>query len=363
MNRNIQALVSLVVVSFVLSAISIPLVSAAEDFWETMEPMPTARERLGVAVVAGKIYAIGGYNGSYLSNNEIYDPATDTWTTKAPMPTARRDFGIAVYLNKIYVIGGRLSTKGVTGLNQVYDPLTDTWENRTPMPTPRSGLCANVVNGKIYLIGGDQDYPTGYPVYGPSFKNEVYDPETDTWTTKLSLPDAVYRATSAVVNNKIYILGGKYGPFASGYGTFNQVYDPETDTWTVGEPVPSGFHSAAAGATTGVLAPKHIYILGGVVGSSYEACNLTQVYDPENDTWTTGTPMPTPRWALGVAVVNDELYAIGGYNGETRLSVNEKYTPLGYIPEFPSWFILPLFLVASLIAIIIRKRVPHPESQ
>ena len=85
-NRNIQALVVLLGFSFFLSAVSIPLVSAIEDFWETMEPMPTARRELGVAVVDGKIYAIGGYNGSYLSNNEMYTPAGyipefPSWTT------------------------------------------------------------------------------------------------------------------------------------------------------------------------------------------------------------------------------------------------------------------------------------------
>ena len=44
--------------------------------------MPTARSNLGVAVVDGKIYAIGGYNGNNLGTNEMYDPENNTWTTK-----------------------------------------------------------------------------------------------------------------------------------------------------------------------------------------------------------------------------------------------------------------------------------------
>ena len=100
MGEQKTALILLLILCFAIS--TIPLVSASEDSWTTMEPMPTARSSLGVAVEDGKIYAIGGYNGSYLSINEMYDPTTDTWTTKAPMPTARKDFAVAVYQNKIF---------------------------------------------------------------------------------------------------------------------------------------------------------------------------------------------------------------------------------------------------------------------
>ncbi|MGB9853462.1 MAG: kelch repeat-containing protein [Candidatus Bathyarchaeales archaeon] len=43
--------------------------------------MPTPRSWVGVAIVNGKIYAIGG---SYDSHGEVeeYDPATNTWTKK-----------------------------------------------------------------------------------------------------------------------------------------------------------------------------------------------------------------------------------------------------------------------------------------
>ena len=347
-----KALTLLLILCLVLSAL--PLVRASEDSWTTLEPMPTARSGLGVAVVDGKIYAIGGFNGNYLAVNEMYDPETNTWTTKKSMPTARIDFGIAVCQNKIYVIGGIFAASsptysGYTGVNEVYDPSTDTWETMEPMPTPRSALAANVVADKIYLIGGSK-----YSLISPAFSqstggvNEVYDPSTDTWETKAPMLSTNSYCPSAVVDNKIYL-------FIS-----TQIYDPETDSWSRGEEIPHGFYEAfdsTAGATTGVLAPKRIYVFGGEGEGLNVATNYTQVYDPENDSWTTRTPMPTPRWSLGVAVVNDELYAIGGYDGETRLAVNEKYTPIDYVPEFPSGSILPLFLVVTLFAIITITKI------
>lgn len=50
-------------------------------------------------------------------------------------------------------------------------------------------------------------------------------------------------------------------------------------------------------------------------------------YDPETDRWTMVKPMHYKRLAVGVAVVNRLLYAIGGYDGIERLKCAECYHP------------------------------------
>jgi energy-converting hydrogenase Eha subunit A len=316
-------LLTVLVVSFSLSPFLVPHAKAVENSWTTKTSMPTNRSSLGVAVVNGKIYAIGGYSSSHLATNEEYDPATNTWATKKPMPTPRCNFGIAVYQNKIYVIGGE-GLGGKTGVNEVYDPLTDTWETKTSMPTKRAQLCANVVDGKIYLIGGR----TG-EAYSTVSLNEVYDPSTDTWTTKEPIPYPVVDYASAVVDNRIYVISGQDEFSAEINLVLNQIYDTETDTWSYGASIPTAVIGAAADVTTGVVAPKRIYVMGGI--DSFLSTDLNQVYDPEEDVWTTGARMPTPRSSLGVAVVNDILYAIGGCQWLDKLYANnEQYTPFGY---------------------------------
>ena len=320
-----KSLVIVLVLVFLVASCLItvnPVSVASQDSWVPKAPMPTARTNLGVAVANGKIFAIGGGNhdGS-LNTSEMYDPVKDTWAPKASMPTPRASFGIAVYQNKIYCIGG-FTSDGVTGVNEVYDPETDTWEAKMPMPTARGSLEANVVDGKIYLIGGSIGGGGGdVPL------NEVYDPVNDTWSTKTRLPTAVSQYSSAVVNNKIYVIGG-YN-YKLSYVDLTQIYDPANGTWSNGAPIPLSLGVYAAAATTGVFAPKRIYVIGG---GALIPNNRNFVYDPEADVWSLGANMPTARNSLSIAVVDDILYAIGGDRGGyfTIINANEQYTPFGY---------------------------------
>jgi hypothetical protein len=342
--RKLCALVLPLILCFTIS--TLPLVSTSKDYWTIMEPMPTARSGLGVAVVDGKIYAI------VKGINYEYDPSTGSWTTKTPMLTPRSSFGIAVVDNKIYVIGGSTGDYTYTDVNEVYDPSTDTWETKTSMPTKRLGLSASVVDDKIYLIGGR----IGEPTYAGVSATEVYNPSTDTWTTVDSIPTPVSSHVSAVVGNKIYIMGGNTRNTVG--VKFNQIYEPETDTWSNGAALPTGVDSTAAGVTAGTTSTQRIFVIGGKRG--IDAVNLNQVYDPEMDTWVAGPAMPTARFGLGVAVVDDSLYAIGGRKGWFGFPIsaaNERYTPADFIPEFPSWIILPLLLVATLVVTIAKNKL------
>jgi hypothetical protein len=100
-------------------------------------------------------------------------------------------------------------------------------------------------------------------------------------------------------------------------------------------------------ATSGVHAPKQIYVIGGYsqhgIGD-YEATNKVYCYNPATDTWSQAADMPTARYNMGVAVLNDRIYVMGG--GLTTTSkdgwdipttdVVEVFTPLGYGAISPS---------------------------
>jgi N-acetylneuraminic acid mutarotase len=215
------------------------------------------------------------------------------------------------------------------------------------MPTVGAAT-ANVVNGKIYLISGStvSEYTNG------TF-NKVYDPETDTWTTKTPMPAAASGA-STVFDGKIYFVGGCFSEQAIDLISTTQVYDPETDAWSIGTTSPTFFMTGSAEATLGLLAPKRIYIFDEPYGVTAFTPNdplyKTQVYDPEENSWVPGATMPSDRKGFGVAVLNDTFYVIGGYiktgvkKGITidepiyeDSVANEQYLPIGYGTPDPSY--------------------------
>jgi hypothetical protein len=76
------------------------------------------------------------------------------------------------------------------------------------------------------------------------------------------------------------------------------------------------------------MAPARIYYIGGYSVGKFTG--QVQGYNSENNSWNIAEAMPTSRAYLGVAVVNDVLYAIGGFDGTNWLNVNEQYKPVGY---------------------------------
>ena len=189
----------------------------AKNEWKQGKSLPSP---IGVALNAkfidGILYLVGGLNASHLpvNTNFAYDPKTNTWTTKAPMPTARHHLQTTIVDGKLFAIGGRILGNGVQSedidasltnfdRNEMYDPATDSWTTREHMLTKRSGFTASTgSDGYIYVFGGE------------GLKNDLntvekYDPKTDIWTYDKSMPTRRYGLDSVSVDDKIYVLGGQ----------------------------------------------------------------------------------------------------------------------------------------------------------
>ena len=251
------------------------------DTWTQKADMPTKRYYLCTAVVDGLIYAIGGNpdaavsasgRGPALATVEVYDPATDTWTARADAPLALEFSSASVVEGKIYVFGNWVEEKAVPTA-QEYDPATDTWRARADMPTDRGGLSTSVVNGKIYALGGLVTY-AGYNMTAV----EEYDPATDTWAAKAPMPSK-RAAPTVVVNGRIYVFGGAETDSIWGDGGSPSVYeyDPATDTWARLDDMPfvRSLHTAA-------VVDGKVYIIGGSTTAYPHLPFLREVweYDP-----------------------------------------------------------------------------------
>ena len=95
---------------------------------------------------------------------------------------------------------------------------------------------------------------------------------------------------------------------------------------------------------------NNIYLIGGSLFENVVSqqgrrlqgpygLSTVEVYDTQNDTWQRCTDMPTPRTSARAAVVNDIIYVFGGYSGKDNLGVNLKY-PVhveAYDPATDTW--------------------------
>jgi hypothetical protein len=61
----------------------------------------------GVVFMAGRVYAVGGFNGSLrVRTVDVYDGVRDQWTTVPSMQERRSTLGSAVLGDLLYAVGG-----------------------------------------------------------------------------------------------------------------------------------------------------------------------------------------------------------------------------------------------------------------
>ncbi len=243
------------------------------DTWRERAPLPGGLHHAGIGVVNDRIYVIGGFEHSFLSIwsplNTVheYDPAADRWTARKPMPTSRGALAVAVLDGKLHAVGG-YNRDGNTGAYAVYDPATDTWCSRAPMPTARDHHAAAVVGGRLYAIGGrlNRQYSQNLAV------TEEYDPVADRWTRKADLPTPRSGITAAVVGDRIYVFGGE-----APAGTFreNEAYHPASNAWEALAPMPTARHGLGSAVVDG-----RIYVLSGGPAPGGSFSNANEMFIP-----------------------------------------------------------------------------------
>jgi len=223
------------------------------------------------------------------------------------------------------------------------------WKKAAPFPEPDEELYGVAVADKLYVIGGwGEGKARGV--------NYEYDPATDIWTKKASMPKPAHHAALAAANGKIYACGGFIAPeksplpIGAAWQPIDDVweYDPGTDAWKALAPLPGKRGSAVAVEVRG-----KIYVVGGVttaVGSKAPfftfmgSCNVlasNDVYDPETNKWESRKPMAVPRNHAFGAAVNGKVYVIGGRTGHgfimvaTNTDVVEEYDPANDVWSAP----------------------------
>ena len=230
------------------------------------------------------MYVAGGLttDGTRLSSVESYDLPNNVWFPCAPLREARSSAMAFSVGSKFYVVGGENGRSadqddGVLRTMEVYDEDLGSphFQYGVSMPSPRCAASFGVIDDKFILAGGR----------GPGFEmltsTIVYDVESETWTERASMPEPVEHGGCAVIEGKLYVLGG----FSPEFSDEIFIYDFAADTWTKSNhviPSPGG-DSTVTGACHGLAATyvgDSVVITGGYdahgIRNSVDAWDVNQ---------------------------------------------------------------------------------------
>lgn len=191
-----------------------------------------------------------------------------------------------------------------------------TWTEVSSMPikTSNNAVTEAIVNNKrhVYSFGGISDSLKPSEIHQRVFK---YITNEDAWYEMPSLPDTLGKISNHAnfVNDKVYIIGGKHILEDSSEIVSNKVhiYDPLNDVF---ESDGANLPIAVADHVQAVWKDSLIYVITGK--SSTGNIADVQIYNPLEDTWTLGTPLPDDESFLRVGasgyILNDTIYYFGG---------------------------------------------------
>uniref|UniRef100_A0A672J8P4 Kelch-like protein 10 n=1 Tax=Salarias fasciatus TaxID=181472 RepID=A0A672J8P4_SALFA len=188
----------------------------------------------------------------------------------------------------ILLAAGGWSRTGPTNSMEAYDYQVDRWVDVTDSAEhPRAYHGTAFLHGFLYYIGGFD---------GAQYFSSVrrFDPVTYVWQEMAPMYSRRCYVSVAVLNGLIYTLGGHNGRERLSSAEY---YQPQSNQWNRIAPM----HECRSDANCAVLHQK--------VGHSTDAI----------------PPMRTGRSNFGIAVLDNRIFAVGGYGSDGVTSAVESY--------------------------------------
>ncbi len=265
------------------------------DRWRPAPAMPHRRSYTASALIEGKVYVAAGMVGNTgrpLNLFEVFDPARGQWSSLPSVPEAFSAAAGAAFGTTMFVIGGNgdPKNKAIDG-RQVfaYDVRHREWSRKASLPAVRTNLAAVDLRGEIYALGGLDPFHATDSVF-------VYNPAQNRWHVGPHLPEKLHALTAVRFRGEIWVIGGQN---AAGKAVAHVwIYNPIRRKWRAGPRMPVPLETAGA-----AVAGPEIHV---VLEKTY------LIYDSRTRRWSRGPGLQTPRHALAVYAIGDDLYAIGG---------------------------------------------------
>ncbi|WP_232075599.1 choice-of-anchor J domain-containing protein [Phytohabitans suffuscus] len=278
--------------------------------WTDITDYPANVMDNAVVALDGKVYSIGGGNGSAsTTKNFVYDPVAQTWSGIADLPGARNAMAVGVVAGKIIATGG-WAAAGPDGTTWSYDPAANAWTEKADNPAPRSAAGQAVVGGKLYAVGGCTTSGC------TPMSNDVvrYDPVADSWESLPDYPKSVAFVSCGGVAGVVYCVGGNDGATAQKAG---YAFDPDAGAWAPIADAPVDSWASSSATANGKL-----MVVGGVQAGLVS--NAGFAFDPATGAWSNLPNANTARYRGGAAC---GFYKIGGSSGNFNSTPDSEALP------------------------------------
>ncbi len=297
--------------------------------------------RLSAGADAGKVLVVAG-GGNFTQITELFDPVTATWASGASLPigTDVQEGSRVVELasGRVVLAGGIPSGGSASARKSVFlrDETTGAWSAGADMSVGRGWHAMQVVprpGGKqAILVAGGQPEPALKKTspasdHPPHATSELYDPETNTWTS-LGLLKAgrTKMGWGLLADGRMIVVGGENLNGTSSTSVkeidTSEIYDPTLDGWLSGPKLGARRTSPAVAAIQG---GTKVLVAGGYGGAaiSSTALDTVEILDVASGTSTTlATKMSTVRRDFAATTLLDgRVLFVGGDVATSTISV------------------------------------------
>ncbi|KAM9808133.1 kelch-like protein 36 [Neosynchiropus ocellatus] len=260
--------------------------------WVPETEVPCRRSHLCAAVLGGFVFTVGGSLAADQSGDAAtnvvyrYDPRHAEWTKCCPMNQRRADFYLGALSDGLIAVGGRNDSGALSSVER-YSPASDSWSYVTGLPRLTYSHAGTVHRGLVYISGG-HDVQIGE--YRKDFLS--YDPSAQSWVERPAMLEARGWHCMASLGQTVYVFGGSDDDAATAE-RFDLLHAESFDTlsgqWTRLAPLLLPSSEAGQAACGG-----KIYVLGGYSWETMTFSSATQVFDPEQGSWSRGPDLPKP---------------------------------------------------------------------
>lgn len=198
-----------------------------------------------------------------------------------------------------------------------FDPVEGSFTMLAKLPRPRYRHAAVYAGGKLWLVGG-RNVPDD-AVIG---EVDVYDPETNSWSTPGSIPTTRLTSDNGAFTNAdeslVYVVGG-YNPFYSNPDALTNLFtidvaralDADSPSIVIGDKRPMQTQRGDIHAVTDSKGTK-AYVTGGFSMYPCSPLKSVEVYDIEADSWSYTGDLSSARGDKALVELANKIYAVGG---------------------------------------------------